>query len=381
MQSKWHKNLTGLIGLAAIVLIVSGCAIKPVQRQPAAYRKQKMMDKESAALIQPPASSSFIVRSRKADAQAQHGEPQERMLHHSGFLKLRTSRPRDLLDKAAGMVKQRGGFIEHMSAERAVFRVPVNRFSETFSELSTLGDILEKKVTSKDITDDYMDVDLRLKIARATYKQLMTLLGKAKTEKEKLKILKQIERVSETIEYLESRREYFKSLARYSRLTIEVTQNSAGPGPDSARLKAFEWIYRLSPFNTNVAAEGEPIKFDAPKDMVVLDQKNVWAAHSADGVFFRASRHKKQPAGSTAFWTEAVEKRLGPEFVSHETLNIGGFKLLKFKNRTEKPYIYIVGIHIAKNKSMELVEIYFPSPGHESRHIDAVMDVIRKDAK
>ena len=76
-------------------------------------------------------------------------------------------------------------------------------FQGVFDKILTLGQVLDKSITAQDITDSYNDVELRLKIAQATGRRLMVLLEKAETEKEKLKLLQEIQRINEKIERMQ----------------------------------------------------------------------------------------------------------------------------------------------------------------------------------
>jgi hypothetical protein len=308
--------------------------------------------------------------------------PKERMIHHNGFKKLRTPRPQQLLEDATRTVRAVGGYVERIDTAQGVFRVPVAKFEATFAKLLELGDVLDKSITTQDITDAFVDLDLRLKIAETTRQRLVELLAKAKTEKEKLKLLREIQRINEKIENLTAQRDTLLKLSQFSRVTVQVVARQQGmPKAQKEDISAFAWIHRLSPFRRDVALEGKVIKFQVPKEMVLLDGKKFWIAESADGAVFWASRHDQQPAGDTDFWLEALRLRLAPEFAAAETLQAGSFKILRFKDRSEKPYLYLVGIHVTKDNALELVEVYYPSQQQEERYGAAILTAIGKGAK
>jgi hypothetical protein len=237
-------------------------------------------------------------------------------------------------------------------------------------------------VTAEDITDAFMDVDLRLKIARATHQRLVELLAKAREEKEKIRILREIQRIRTEIETLSAQRDRLLSMARFSRITLLIEARKLdGSTSRQESIAAFEWISRLSPFDDQVARSGRPLKFDVPEGMVGLDRKGLWAAESADGAVMRASRHDLQPVGDSDFWMEAVRLRLGPEYADARVVEKGDFKLLRLEDRSEKPYIYLVGLHVNGSKALEVVEVYYPTSAHENRYSKQVFTSIARGAQ
>jgi hypothetical protein len=272
--------------------------------------------------------------------------------------------------------------VESLDGARAVLRVPAGRFEEIYARLLTLGDVLEKSVTVQDITDQFTDVDLRLRIAEAARRRMVELLAKAKGEKEKLSILKEIERLSTQIEYLSAQRETLLKMAQFARITLEVEARSFEQGRADEPIGAFAWIADLSPFEKQVAAGGAEWKPAAPAGFVMLEKTTPWSAESADGAAVWASRQANIPAGDTDFWLEAVRLRLAPRFASAETLTAGGFKVLRLVARGDKAYVYGIALRAQRDgEKFDLAEMYFPSPAHATRHGAAVLDALAKGDK
>ncbi|MBI5896193.1 MAG: DUF4349 domain-containing protein, partial [Desulfobacterales bacterium] len=312
----------------------------------------------------------------------QTAKPVQRLRHHSGFIKLQATQPAEALDQAAALVQRAGGYVESLAGNRAVLRVPAGRFEEIYARLLTLGDVLKKSVTTQDITDQFTDVDLRLQIAEAARRRLVELLAKAKGEKEKLAILKEIERLSTQIEYLSAQRESLLKLAQFARITLEVQERTFEQGRADVRIGAFAWIADLSPFKKQVAAMGSELTLTPPAGFVGLEKKTPWSAESADGVALWASRQANIPAGDTPFWLEAVRVRLAPQFASLETLTAGDFKVLRLVARGENAFVYMIALRAQREKEkFDLVEMYFPSREHETRHGAAVLDALVKGDK
>jgi hypothetical protein len=369
--------------LGLVCLLFCGCAKKSAEtaggRIPGSMRSSavsvdSILERADMELAEAPEPEAVPV--------ARDEVARERMIHYDGFMHLRTPRPVEVVDEATRIVEDAGGYVEQLDGERAVFRVPVAEFQTVFDRLLDLGDVLDRSVTAEDVTDAFMDADLRLKIARATHQRLVELLAKAREEKEKIRILREIQRIRTEIETLSAQRDRLLSMARFSRITLLIEARKLdGSTSRQESIAAFEWISRLSPFDDQVARSGRPLKFDVPEGMVGLDRKGLWAAESADGAVMRASRHDLQPVGDTDFWMEAVRLRLGPEYADARVVEKGDFKLLRLEDRSETPCIYLVGLHVNRSRALEVVEVYYPTSAHENRYSEQVFTSIARGAK
>ncbi len=376
----------GIVAMARVVfllmlLLLPGCAKKAVEAEPAAAASMMEMDRAGApAPLYKAAAQAPAEQAESAEAPA--AEPTQRLRHHSGFIKLQAAQPSEVLDQAAALAQGAGGYVESLDGERAVLRVPAGRFEEIYARLLTLGDVLEKSVTVQDITDQFTDVDLRLRIAEAARRRMVELLAKSKGEKEKLSILKEIERLSTQIEYLSAQRETLLKMAQFARITLEVEARSFEQGRADEPIGAFAWIADLSPFEKQVAAGGGEWKPAVPAGFVVLEKTTPWSAESADGAAVWASRQANIPAGDTDFWLEAVRLRLAPRFASAEILTAGAFKVLRLVARGDQAYVYGIALRAQRDgEKFDLAEMYFPSPAHETRHGAAVLDALAKGDK
>ena len=303
-----------------------------------------------------------------------------RKVHYNAHLKLRATKPDKVMDEAIGAVKAVGGYVEQQNQALMVFRIPVAKFMAVYKQLQSLGEVISKSISVTDISDVYAAVELRLKLAKTTLQRLQALLAKAETEKEKLQLLKEIQRVSEEVERLEGQFSTLDSLAKYSRLVLALEARLALQARSHKQdFKGFGWIHRLSPFEKLVAQGGKFLAFDVPEKMVALGTKQPWVVESADHVAFWASQRENQPNGNTHFWYEAIKTRLNSEFANFKQIKKGKYLILRLEDFSENPYVYMVGVHVV-NKKIHLVEIYFPSKAHEEQYWSDIAKVIEKGA-
>lgn len=308
-----------------------------------------------------------------------------RMLHYNGYARLSVDSPRTASDQAVGIATQAEGFVEQLNATSVTLRVPVQKFTEVYQALLKLGDVLEKSVTAEDVTEAFGAIGLRLQTAKTSRDRLIDLLAKAKNEREKLDLLREISRLNLEIERLEGASRTLLSLANYSRISLVFTERRHGDFSASEEpVAAFSWIHQLSPFRRDVAQEGKKLKMEAPAGLVLLDETNHWIAESADGCVYWSSVRDNSPKGDATFWRAAIKARLGAEFAKAEELELGGFLVLRLVDRGddggEDAYRYLVGVH-AEGDKLQIVEAYFPNGTHEKRFGEAIKASISKGAQ
>ncbi len=299
-----------------------------------------------------------------------------RMVHYEGWARLRVESLDAASDALVALATQAGGRVETLTPTRLVLRVPVAVFQERFAAMLATGEVLERTISAQDVTEAFQSVELRLQSAKAAQARLQALLAKAKEEHEKLALLRELQRLAETIDRLEGQGRTLADLAAMSRITLELVPRQAviGTGP-VAESAAFAWIRALGPFRDDVLARGRPLRLTVPEGMVALDLTRRTVAESADGARFRAARLPNAPRGDGAFWRDALQRRLAPEFRSAETREVGDWKVLRLLDRGAKPYVYVLAVR-PNGEDLDLVEVYYPSEAHEARHGAAVEAVL-----
>lgn len=309
------------------------------------------------------------------DERADGAPKQQRMVHYDGSIQLRVTDPRKTLDEAAAMATSMGGFVEQQNETMVMLRVPVDHIREAFTKLLGLGDVLSKSLSAADITDAFTATELRLKTMRTSRDRLIVLLANVKDEDERLEILGQIRRLTEEIDALDMRVKTLAKLAAFSRLTLEVQPRETRGTTKADALAAFRWIDDLSPFRRDTAQRGSLLKLAAPAEMVVLDEARHWVAESADGAVVWTSKRKNAPKGSSDFWASAIAERMQADFAETSRGKIGGFDFVTFIDGGTTHYRYLVGVRAAGD-DLEVIEIYYPTPEHETRYAPGVNAVI-----
>lgn len=115
-------------------------------------------------------------------------------------------------------------------------RIPNQNFDLVVTQLeSDVGKMQSKNVSAKDVTEEYVDLNIRLQNNTAYLKQYQELLTKAKSIKDILEIQEKIRRIEEEIESKKGRLKFLDDQVKYSTLQLELiqyTKDKAHQGPN-----------------------------------------------------------------------------------------------------------------------------------------------------
>lgn len=257
VRKAWRPSRYLLAGLpaAAAVLIVAAYQTQPTPTRRAVTPETGVAENKSAA---PPAVARLAGGgggSRPDPAferRAQVGEvsgvaqpvPTVRALIRTARLEIVASdfvRVRAAVER---IVAEVDGFADQISVSadpatprvlRASLRVPGDRLGDTLGRLRALGQVTQDQQSAQDVSDQLVDLDARLKNARATEQRLTDLL-RERTGKlsDVLEVEQELSRVRLEIERLDAEKTNTGRRVAYATIDLSVSeQRKAGldPGP------------------------------------------------------------------------------------------------------------------------------------------------------
>jgi hypothetical protein len=151
--------------------------------------------------------------------------------------------------RLTGLAESKGGFVVSSETSSAkdgsgvetqiatvVFRVPSGAFDEALAAARSLGKrVANEKVTGQDVTEEYVDVEARIKSQRAIEEQYLSVLKDARSITDILAVEQKLGEVRTEIERAEGRRRFLESQTSFSTLTVHVMRHveaidTSGPG-------------------------------------------------------------------------------------------------------------------------------------------------------
>lgn len=169
----------------------------------------------------------------------------ERKIIKHGELRFETANVNQTQSVITKSVTDLGGYISNDNAlnsedritYRMVLRVPSERFDQLLIKISENVKKFDNKVIDvQDVTEEYIDVESRIKTKKDLENRYKELLVKATTVNEILSIEKEIGNLRTEIESIEGRFKYLKDRISFSTLTVEFYQLTSPPFAFASKL-------------------------------------------------------------------------------------------------------------------------------------------------
>lgn len=159
------------------------------------------------------------------------GVTEERMIVRNGEMSLVVEDVVAARDEIAQLALRFNGYIvsSQISGEEQEMRgyisirVPDDQFESALAELRDLAvRVKSESTSSRDVTEEYIDLEARLKNAEATESQYLALLEKAKEVEDILKIYDSLSRVRNEIEQIKGRMQYLERTSSMSLISVNL---------------------------------------------------------------------------------------------------------------------------------------------------------------
>lgn len=357
--------------LCAVVLFLNGCG-SMIQKQEAELdqtsNSRNDLEYGYSASGEPESQSrskniadkdQVAVQQKQANLPEEEQEEDEKRVYF-GSLKLIVDDVKETKSSIGAIADESGGYIENAYDRTIIIRIPANRFFEIIEQLSSLGEVAEKRTETYDVSEFYQDLTTRLEISRKTRDRLYKLLERTADVDERLKILKEIRRLTEEIERIELTLESLKRFINFSRITVTLQPRLDEVDSLTQKSIPFKWLKELDPFSYTITSLDVSFTLDPGTGFAVFDKERFFKAESPDGVRIQAGTVKNHPEGDAAFWQKAVEYHLSSLFAEAELLDeIGGFRAVLFTSKDDLPFYYLIALKITGDKIL-VVQTTFP---------------------
>ena len=225
-----------LIAVAAVLAAVVGCA---PARAPQVISKEVPVEgrvvetvvvEREVAIMPTPAPGVPM-----AAADSGLAFPEERMIIWTGDVSLIVKDAEDSLEKVEAIAKDLGGYVVNSSSwyqddqlrARLTIRVPSGEFDAAMSRLKALAIKVENRnVSTQDVTEEYTDLNARLRNLEATETELFELLTEVRERTSKaedvLAVHRELSYIREQIEQLKGRMQYLEKMTAMATINIDL---------------------------------------------------------------------------------------------------------------------------------------------------------------
>jgi len=251
------KIVYGIIALL-LVLAVAGCAQAAATPAPgqAPVEVDRQLAVEEAA-------------SEDSGARAADYAGIERLIVRNASLSLVVPDTQAALDEINSLVDKLEGYIVQSNVYQyqeglqasVTFRIPADSLDQALTRIRDLAsEVRSENVSGDDMTDEYVDLQSRLRHLQATEQRLLEFLEEAEDTEAALAVYDQLRQVQGEMEQVKGRMQYLEQSAAMATVSLEIVPDAlaqpiqvGGWHPEGTLRNAIQSLIRVLQFLVNAA--------------------------------------------------------------------------------------------------------------------------------
>jgi len=229
-----------LILLVALLSFSLSCS--SASQRVSSPENKVVAQKDVPATTEPVKADRFFDQTEKValtqlDKSGETTEAADRKIIRNAEITIEVPSTTDAQHQVTSIAETRGGFVVTSEAKqresndpaqrtldiKLVVRVPSNQFGRAFDEIKKLaGNTPSEKVTSQDVTEDFIDLEARIKTQKALEVQFLEIMRQANKIADALEVQRQIAEVRTDIEKLEGRKRFLENRSSLSTINVNI---------------------------------------------------------------------------------------------------------------------------------------------------------------
>lgn len=117
-----------------------------------------------------------------------------------------------------------GVLVKPSSKASVTIRIPSDQLERTISQITSLGELMSYSTNSRDVTEQYVDLNARLKNQQAVLEQYKEILKSARLTSDILSVQQRIDYVQEQVEVLTAQIKRLQNQATYATIVISLIE-------------------------------------------------------------------------------------------------------------------------------------------------------------
>lgn len=179
--------------------------------------------------------TSSPVSLNQAEKSSEPVVPTDRKIIRNAELDVETETPEAAQQRVSAIAESKGGFVvESQQSTSGVtsttrdlvtmtVRVPAEKFAETLSEIRTAsGRVIVETIKGQDVTEEFVDIQARLKAKKSLEAQFLEILKRANTVEAALDVQRELADVRGEIERVEGRLRFLENQSILSTIKIRL---------------------------------------------------------------------------------------------------------------------------------------------------------------
>ncbi|MBU2597601.1 MAG: DUF4349 domain-containing protein [Actinobacteria bacterium] len=166
----------------------------------------------------------------------------ERMIIYHGNIELEVEKGKfsEKFEQIGNITRAAGGFVSNTSSraygdEPAIgtitIKVPSENFNSVIDQIKKLGNVKNLNTYADEVTQEYVDLNSRLKHFQAQEKVLLQMMDKSGTIEDSIAVHRELSSVQEQIEIIKGRLRWLDEQISFSTITISVSEPHVKPQP------------------------------------------------------------------------------------------------------------------------------------------------------
>ena len=193
---------------------------------------------EPARMVNPPDKGSDVggLAQISLNQAEQSAAQEDRKIIRNAELTLQAKAPESAQRSLEQIAESLGGFVVSSELSHSpqvdgttdtsvdvVLRIPSLKFADAIATINRLdGKVLDEKVSGEDVTEEYIDLDARLRSKKALEAQFLEIMKQAKKVSDALEVESQLGEVRTQIEQIEGRKRFLDNKSNLSTVTVHL---------------------------------------------------------------------------------------------------------------------------------------------------------------
>ncbi|MCG9479470.1 MAG: DUF4349 domain-containing protein [Actinomycetia bacterium] len=162
--------------------------------------------------------------------------PLERKIIQNSYIELEIGAGEfeDKLFEISDIAENNGGFVSSsesysdaegkLTSGRIIVRVPADKFDPVIDKVKALGQVKNISMSGQDVTEEYIDLQSRLRNLKVQEEVLLDLMEQSKSVKDSIEVQRELSNVQGEIEVLQGRLNYLDNMVSFSTIEVYLTE-------------------------------------------------------------------------------------------------------------------------------------------------------------
>ena len=224
-----------LITISAILVLLTGCGAKATPD----YAMEEAGYAPAAPAMEMDVYANDAVMDESARSTSGTGVEavlQERLVIKNADLRIIVDDPESKMGEIVSLAESLGGYVVSSNVYQTyadngsevpegtiTIRVPAEKLDSALAQIKAeVVDVDSENVSGEDVTDQYVDLQSRLKAKKAVEEKLIEIMAQAKNTEDTLSVYSQLQVIQSDIEVLTGQINYYERSAAMSSISVSV---------------------------------------------------------------------------------------------------------------------------------------------------------------